>query len=504
MNRFNCAIICVLLFICLNLASVAPGKIIYVDDDAAGANDGSSWTNAYRHLQDARADANALGTPLEIRVARGVYRPDRNSAYPEGTGDRSASFCLLDGVALMGGFGGVGVPDPNARDIARYETILSGDLAGDDAAVLDPCDLLTEPTRAENSYAVVTAGPCSRSAVLDGFTIRAGNAFGPERVDSEGAGAGLLLSFYGADCCPSVRNCTFVGNGAYRGGATFVIGARPEFVHCTFVGNAAIEGGTLCTSMWRDGPWFVSACDLVVQGCLFVGNYARYRGGALYVGAGEPFTVEDCTFARNSASEGGAVYNSQSVGLVNCLLVHNVAAREGGAVCSRGPRLDIMSCTFSGNTAPAGLALTCFTPRMTVINSIFWNGGDERHEEIQIGSITWADVTYSDIRRGWPPGEGNIDADPLFADPGHWDPNGTPDDPNDDVWVEGDYHLKSQVGRWDPAGQSWGVDEVTSPCIDAGDPNSPVGDEPEPNGGRINMGAYGGTAAASKSYLGKP
>ncbi len=43
------------------------------------------------------------------------------------------------------------------------------------------------------------------------------------------------------------------------------------------------------------------------------------------------------------------------------------------------------------------------------------------------------------------------------------------------------------------------MDAATSPCIDAGDPNSPVGDEPQPNGGRINMGAYGGTAEASKS-----
>ena len=75
---------------------------------------------------------------------------------------------------------------------------------------------------------------------------------------------------------------------------------------------------------------------------------------------------------------------------------------------------------------------------------------------------------------------------------------------NDDFWVEGDYHLKSQAGRWDPNSQSWVIDDVTSPCIDAGDPNSPVALEPFPNGGIINMGAYGGTAEASKSYFGQP
>jgi hypothetical protein len=48
------------------------------------------------------------------------------------------------------------------------------------------------------------------------------------------------------------------------------------------------------------------------------------------------------------------------------------------------------------------------------------------------------------------------------------------------------------------------IDSNTSPYIDAGDPNSPIGLEPFPNGGRINMGAYGGTSEASKTYFGKP
>ncbi|OHB64180.1 MAG: hypothetical protein A2168_00705 [Planctomycetes bacterium RBG_13_50_24] len=106
-------------------------------------------------------------------------------------------------------------------------------------------------------------------------------------------------------------------------------------------------------------------------------------------------------------------------------------------------------------------------------------------------------------------GMDNIDADPCFVDPGHWadadDPNIVvePNDPNA-VWIDGDYHLKSQAGRWDPVSQNWVQDDVTSPCIDAGDPNRPIGHEPFPNGGVINMGAYGGTTEASKSYFGKP
>ncbi|HCO95732.1 MAG TPA: hypothetical protein DIU00_17590 [Phycisphaerales bacterium] len=66
----------------------------------------------------------------------------------------------------------------------------------------------------------------------------------------------------------------------------------------------------------------------------------------------------------------------------------------------------------------------------------------------------------------------------------------------------GDYHLKSQAGRWDASGQRWVTDNVTSPCIDTGDPDSPVAFEPYPNGGIINIGTYGGTTEASKSPSG--
>jgi hypothetical protein len=112
------------------------------------------------------------------------------------------------------------------------------------------------------------------------------------------------------------------------------------------------------------------------------------------------------------------------------------------------------------------------------------------------------------VESGWP-GVGNIDTDPCFTEPGYWadanDPN-IPVEPNDPnaIWVDGDYHLQSQAGRWDSNSQTWVIDANTSPCIDAGNPTDPVGHEPFPNGGIINMGAYGGTAQASKSYFGLP
>jgi hypothetical protein len=100
-----------------------------------------------------------------------------------------------------------------------------------------------------------------------------------------------------------------------------------------------------------------------------------------------------------------------------------------------------------------------------------------------------------------PYGPGNIDADPNFAVAGYWDEKSTPGFWEDDEWVEGDYHLKSGAGRWNESSQSWQLDDVTSVCVDAGDPNDSLGQEPYPNGGRINMGAYGGTEYASKTGI---
>ena len=102
---------------------------------------------------------------------------------------------------------------------------------------------------------------------------------------------------------------------------------------------------------------------------------------------------------------------------------------------------------------------------------------DNNPQEI-IGSTI---ISYSNIRGGWE-GIGNIDADPYFVDAFHED-----------------YHLQSKGGRWNPDRQTWIIDRLTSLCIDAGDPTSDWMAEPSPNGGRINMGAYGGTSEASKS-----
>jgi hypothetical protein len=195
----------------------------------------------------------------------------------------------------------------------------------------------------------------------------------------------------------------------------------------------------------------------------------------------------------------------------NCLCVGNLAGEPGGAISTGYAKLD--NCTFVNNKASNGAFLykagqtTSTTEIMNCVildgDSEIWNVGSSKIV-VEYTNLARGEATIYDPKGLVVWGDGNIEVDPCFADAGYWDPNGTPDDPNDDFFVEGDYHLKSQAGRWDSASGSWVQDEVTSPCIDAGDPNSPIGNEPFPNGGRINMGAYGGTAQASKSYFGEP
>jgi len=195
------------LCLALAIATTATGTIIYVDDDAPPGGDGKSWATAYPYLQDALADAKAAEKPVEIRVAQGVYNPDQGGGIP--LGDRGATFHLINGVAIRGGYAGSGMSDPNVRDTALYPAILSGDLLGNDARTSDALYLLNEPNRAENSYHVVTGSGTDTTAIIDGLTISQGN-FTPVSDRDPGGGGGI----YNNSGTPRVIGCFFTKNAA--------------------------------------------------------------------------------------------------------------------------------------------------------------------------------------------------------------------------------------------------------------------------------------------------
>lgn len=183
----------------------------------------------------------------------------------------------------------------------------------------------------------------------------------------------------------------------------------------------------------------------------------------------------------------------------NCVFAGNIKGPYSGGIHSRSSYTTIRNCTFVSNSSERDGSALDLRRGGKVSNCIIWGNSspaiDGREQEIFLN--------YCNVQGGWP-GEGNIDIDPSFVETGYWDQNGTPEDANDDFWVDGDYHLCSQAGHWDRQSQTWVQDNVTSLCIDAGDPNSPIGVEPFPNGGRANIGAYGVSDEASKTYFGKP
>jgi len=386
---------------------------IRVDEVAIGSNNGSSWTNAYNHLQDA---LTAASDGDEIWVAGGFYRPDLGNRVSFGS--RTESFRLKNGVAIYGGFpsGGGQWEDRNPTE---NETILSGDLNRNDSGGFT--------NYVENSYHVVIGSDTDETAILDGFTITGGNANGGY-IGPESMGGGMYNE-YGN---PMLRGCVFRVNLAYFGGGMCNESSNPTLIGCAFSENFA---------MLDDG-------------------------GGIHNRFGSSPTLNNCIFEKNQAADdGGGICNSSSScspKVTNCIFYENYACGKGGGMYSWGGMATLTNCILWGN-----------------MNNGTNNESAQVHTDEGLPSINYNCI------QGWTGalgGVGNIGSDPCFVDA-----------------YESNYLLKSETGRWDSKLNQWVLDDVTSPCIDAGDPDSDRAEELWPHGMRINMGAWGGTKQASMS-----
>jgi hypothetical protein len=261
-------------------------------------------------------------------------------------------------------------------------------------------------------------------------------------------------------------NCIIDCQGSFSDphrGFIFDSGEGPSSVLCGFT----IIGGFGGEDISGGGGVLCLGASPKVANCIFLNNSSVFGGGGLCYAYNSSPEISNCTFYNNSVEHGlaGAIGGQSHTGatISNCIIWGNHPA-NGLGIAPGCPPYTIVPCT----------------PDPTVVRfSILQND--------------WQDA-YSII------GYGNIVADPCFVEPGYWDANGTPNDVNDDRWVDGDYHLQSEAGRWDPSANNWVIDGSTSPCIDAGNPGCALGDEPaDVNNVRINMGAYGGTAEAGKT-----
>ncbi|MHC4154991.1 MAG: right-handed parallel beta-helix repeat-containing protein [Planctomycetota bacterium] len=277
-------------------------------------------------------------------------------------------------------------------------------------------------------------------------------------------------------------NCVLAGLTITDGNeGVYCAGASPTIRNCRIVGNQDSGIELWPVAGWRKSPTII--------GCTIADN----EGAGIKTRGRTRLTIIGCIIAGNNSagldSEGGTT-------ITNCIISENL--RHG----ILGDFATISNCTIVGNL-PSGFS----GYDGSITNSILWDNSP--HQVVDLWAT--AAVSYSTVEGGWP-GLGNIDANPCFAEPGRWvdadDPNIVvePNDPNA-VWIDGDYHLKSEGWYWNTTADQWDWDEVTSRCIDAGNPGAPLGDEaltldvdPLNRFGqnlRINMGAYGGTAEAS-------
>ena len=446
------------------------GDVICVDGSAGGPEDGTP-SNPYHSIQ-AAVDAASGGAVDIIKVAKGTYREAVQISQKK--------------LRLLGGFAGSGdfaAPDPQVN-----ETIIEGTSTA-------PC-----------IWVNIDAQAIPGLLVIGGFTI----CKGQRGIELSGAWSGYLDNIV-------IVNNIIEENGTrvddQRGGGIGLEGNNVTILNNLIRNNEAVRGAAI-------GGTSETLSDFLIAGNRIENNrgYGDHAGGVIINGTGaitrnifdgnvadadssngygwggaitivnydttKLITLSYNVWRNNSApSRGGAVFVDEAakVHMSNELFYDNASGESGSAIYvdqawTLEPSILTMdNCTVSGNASGAALYVEASTAY--VQNCIFWNNG----EDFEVAAGGYLTVEYTLTQQGYD-GMGNITSDPLFADA-----------------ANGDFHVRSQYGRFVPATGAFVNDGETSPAIDAGQPSSDFSEEPAPNGGRVNLGCYGNTAEASKS-----
>lgn len=351
--------------------------IYFVDETATGANDGTSWNNAFNSLQSA-LDASTSG--WEIWVAKGTYKPSKEI---DGTTDspRDFTYQMINGVSVFGGFAGTETAVSERTDFrsgGANETILNGDIGTVDDSSDNCYHLFYHPTGTN----------LNSTAVLDGFTITYGNANGGIPYNR---GAGI----YNYASSPSINNCTFLENTSNQGSGIYNFSSSPSINNCTFSDNTASS-----------------------------------NAGAIYNGSSSSPSITNCKISDNSSAFGAGIYNdNSSPSIINCIITGNSASQRGGGLGNTyGGTPEVINCTITGNSATkkgGGVYNQNDDTLPSFKNTIIWNNtAVESNNEIYNSTCTpaffYCDIEASGGSINWDTDLGvnrgnNIDADPKFV-----------------------------------------------------------------------------------------
>lgn len=347
------------------LASSARAGTIYVDRGlVTGANDGTSWANAYRDADAVAKAILAASSGDEIWVAAGTY-------VPTSAADRTISHALKTGVAVYGGFTGTETA-VGQRDWKKNATVLSGDIG-----------ILGDAS--DNSFHVLRPPSVGATAILDGFTVSDGRANNPA-IWSDRRGGGILCL---GGASPTVRNCRFVSNHADTyGGGGFSSSSNPRFEDCTFEANtaAAWGGGFGCTT-----------------------STPRW---------------DRCAFIANTAPSGSALagFESGTPTLLNTLVRDNVATgADGGAIITTGGFF--ASCTIVRNrsTVATTAGIVAVNVGNSLVGSILWDNTGPGGAQGVANQFTGILPSFQVIIENATPSAWVLNVDPQFADPANDD-----------------------------------------------------------------------------------
>ncbi|MBE7641096.1 T9SS type A sorting domain-containing protein [Salegentibacter sp. BLCTC] len=436
-------------------------NILYVDKNVSGGNgNGSNWTNAVPELADALLwaanDWDGSGAPLQIWVAEGVYYPDEGDRQTNN--DRNATFQLITGVEIYGGFEG-NESNSNDRNLEENITILSGDIDGNDTT--NSSGIVTDPSNISgaNSYSVVTGSGTNNTARLDGFIITAGSA----DVDGGGAHRDKGGGMYNLNGDPTLTNITFSGNSALNtGGGMYNYDSFPVLLNVSFSHNNAGDGG--------GGGMFNRYSSPTLTDVIFRGNSTSFPGGGggMHNSYESSPVLTNTTFSGNTATSGGGMYNfvDSSPVLTNAIFTDNNASNYGGGMMNDNESDPMLTgVTFTGNNAThdGGAIYSSSQSNLTLTNVIIWQNQADGNSSTTSASIyntnlASANISFSLIANSGGSGldwdnaigtdnNNNIDADPQFVN--RSDPNGL-----DNIFGTNDDGLTL---------------EATSPAINAGD-----------------------------------
>jgi len=401
---------------------------LYVNQAAIGGDTGCNWLNAAINLQTALQKIGTIYPSVkEVWIAKGTY-------YPSTDGNRNASFQLLNGVSIYGGFAG-SETELKQRNSATNPTIFSGDIG-------------KQKDNSDNSYNVVNGSNTNATALLKGVTIEAGNANGDTCPQACGGGVynnngsptlkhifvrnnaavyggGL---YNGNNSQPLVKESMIDNNSATDGGGMFNDNSSPTLSHVFITGNTASHQG--------GGMLNQNQAEPIMGHVNLAGNSATLGGGIL--NANSSLVLSHSIVRENEADNGAGVVNlNQSTPLISHVIISgNVATETGGAMLNRSSSPILSQSTISGNMAPKNSGIRNETGSQTFINnSILWaniltninnstllvnihnfNATSAIQLEDDSGSVTT--VNNSIVQGGWTGnGSNNLAIDPLFTEP---------------------------------------------------------------------------------------